>query len=95
MKTIAKLLAIVLISMHFISCSFEPQTSSPQITMDPYKDAQTCIKLYKSDKAEGIAYSETVIATYYIQGKREECDKFSDLVAQKMAEINFQFNNKN
>ena len=64
------------------SCS-----SSPQITMDPIKDAQTCIKLYEKDAVKGQVYMENVISTYYMKGKHDECDKFAITVTEKIAEI--------
>ena len=79
MKSVIKLLAIMFICVNIISCT--------SITMDPDKDAQTCIKLYKKDKAKGKAYMQEVICTYYMQGKHNEHDKFANIVAEKMAEI--------
>ena len=81
-KSVIKLLVIMFICMNIISC-----TLNPKITMDPYKDAQTCIKLYKKDKAKGKAYMQEVVCTYYMQGKHNEHDKFANIVAEKMAEI--------
>lgn len=85
MKSIFRLLAIMLICMNIISC-----TLNPEITMDPYKDAQTCIELYKRDKAKGTAYMQEVITTYYMQGKHDGHDKFASIVTEKMAEIDLQ-----
>ena len=85
MKAVIKLLAIMLICMNIISC-----TLNPKITMDPYKDAQTCIELYKRDKTKGTAYMQDVITTYYMQGKHDGHDKFASIVTEKMAEINLQ-----
>lgn len=75
---------LILCSITFIlsSCS-----TSPQITMDPIKDAETCIKLYEKDAAKGQAYMENVISTYYMQGKRNECDRFTITVTEKIAEM--------
>ena len=64
------------------SCS-----SSPQITMDPIKDAQTCIKLYEKDAVKGQIYMENVISTYYMKGKHNDCDKFTIAVTEKIARI--------
>lgn len=66
------------------SCS-----SNPQITMDPIKDAQTCIKLYEKDAIKGEAYMQDVIATYYMQGKHSEHDQFSSIVTEKIALMSF------
>ena len=85
MKSIFRLLAIMLICMNIISC-----TLNPEITMDPYKDAQTCIELYKRDKAKGTAYMQEVITIYYMQGKHDGHDKFASIVTEKMAEIDLQ-----
>ena len=85
MKSVIKLLAIVFICINIVSC-----TLAPKITMDPYKDAQTCIELYKRDKAKGTAYMQEVITTYYMQGKHNEHDKFASIVTEKMAEIDLQ-----
>lgn len=85
MKSVIKLLAIVFICINIVSCTLDPN-----ITMDPYKDAQTCIELYKKDKAKGTAYMQEVITTYYMQGKHNEHDKFASIVTEKMAEIDFQ-----
>ena len=52
-------------------------------------DAETCIKLYKKDAAKGEEYMQNVISTYYMQGKHSECDKFSNIVAEKIAEMSF------
>ena len=64
------------------SCS-----SSPQITMDPIKDAQTCIKLYEKDIIKGEAYMQDVTVTYYMQSKHSEHDKFISIVTEKIARI--------
>lgn len=85
MKSVIKLLVIMFICMNVTSC-----TLNPKITMDPYQDAQTCIELYKRDKAKGTAYMQEVITTYYMQGKHNEHGKFASIVTEKMAEIDFQ-----
>lgn len=85
MKSVIKLLAIVFICINIVSCTLDPK-----ISMDPYKDAQTCIELYKRDKAKGTAYMQEVITTYYMQGKHNEHDKFASIVTEEMAEIDFQ-----
>ena len=85
MKSVIKLLAIVFICINIVSCTLDPK-----ITMDPYKDAQACIELYKRDKAKGTAYMQEVITTYYMQGKHNEHDKFASIVTEEMAEIDFQ-----
>ena len=85
MKSVIKLLVIMFICMNVTSC-----TLNPKITMDPYQDAQTCIELYKRDKAKGTAYMQEVITTYYMQGKHDGHDKFASIVTKKMAEIDLQ-----
>ena len=85
MKSVIKLLAIVFICINIVSCTLDPK-----ITMDPYKDAQTCIELYKRDKAKGTAYMQEVITTYYMQGEHAGHDKFASIVTEKMAEIDLQ-----
>lgn len=85
MKSVIKLLVIMFICMNVTSC-----TLNPKITMDPYQDAQTCIELYKRDKAKGTAYMQEVITTYYMQGKHDGHDKFASIVTEKMAEIDLQ-----
>lgn len=85
MKSVIKLLVIMFICMNVTSC-----TLNPKITMDPYQDAQTCIELYKKDKAKGNAYMQEVITTYYMQGKHNEHDKFASIVTERMAKIDFQ-----
>lgn len=73
---------LCIVALLLSSCS-----SSPQITMDPIKDAQTCIKLYEKDAVKGQVYMENVISTYYMKGKHDECDKFAIIVTEKIAEI--------
>ena len=85
MKTITKSLTTLFVGLSILSC-----TSSPKITMDPIKDAQTCIKLYEKNEARGTAYMQEVISTYYMQGKHDEHDKFAEIVTRRMAEIDFQ-----
>ena len=85
MKAVIKLLVIMFICMNVTSC-----TLNPKITMDPYQDAQTCIELYKRDKAKGTAYMQEVVTTYYMQGKHARHDKFASIVTEKMAEIDLQ-----
>lgn len=82
MKAVIKLSVIMFICMNVTSC-----TLNPKITMDPYQDAQTCIELYKRDKAKGTAYMQEVVTTYYMQGKHDGHDKFASIVTEKMAEI--------
>lgn len=85
MKTSIKLLAVIFICMNMISC-----TLNPQITMDPYKDAQTCIKLYKKDAMKGQEYMGNVTTKYYMQGERSDLDKFSEIVTEEIARMSFQ-----
>lgn len=84
MKTFIKPFVTSLLSILILSC-----TSSPKITMNPIEDAKTCIKLYEKDEITGRAYMEEVIATYYMQGKRSECDKFSLIVAEEISRTSF------
>lgn len=83
LKTLSSITLITVVLL-CVSCSL-----NPQITMNPTKDAQTCIKLYEKDPTKGQAYMEEVITTYYMQGKNSECDKFSTIVAEKIAEMSF------
>lgn len=85
MKLSIKLLAVIFICMNIISC-----TLSPQITMNPYKDAQTCIKLYKSNVEKGQEYMDNVTTTYYIQGERSNLDKFLEIVTEEITTMSFQ-----
>lgn len=78
------LLIIMFSALLYGSCS-----SDPQITMDPVKDAQTCIKLYEKDTAKGDAYMQDVITTYYMQGKHSEHDQFASIVTEKIALMSF------
>lgn len=80
MKHKILLLTILTTGLIFFSCS-----SNPTITLDPVKDAQTCIKLYEKDFAKGEAYMQEVIMTYYMQGKHSEHDQFSSIVTEKIA----------
>lgn len=86
MKFILKILAVMFICIGITSCE---SNSTPQITMNYVDDAETCIKLYKKDAAKGEEYMQNVISTYYMQGKHSECDKFSNIVAEKIAEMSF------
>lgn len=86
MKPIFRMLAVMLICIGITSCK---SNSTPQITMNPIDDAQTCIKLYEKDAAKGEEYMQNVITTYYMQNKNSECDKFSSIVTEKIAEMSF------
>ena len=81
-------IAIAVLAICFIL--YISSSSNPEITMDPIKDAQTCIKLYEKDEARGTAYMQEVISTYYMQGKHDEHDQFAKIVTKRMAEIDFQ-----
>ena len=82
MKSRILLIVVLFLSNLLVSCS-----SNPQITMDPIKDAQTCLKLYEKDSAKGEAYMQDVIMTYYMQGKHSEHDKFASIVTEKIARM--------
>lgn len=84
MNTIKILFVATLFSTLFVACD-----STPQITMNPVKDAQTCIKLYKKDAMKGECYMQQVVTTYDMQGKGSECDRFSIIVADEIAKMHF------
>ena len=86
MKKAIKMFVVMFICLSISACEF---TSTPKITMNYIDDAETCIKLYKKDAAKGEEYMQNVISTYYMQGKHSECDKFSNIVAEKIAEMSF------
>ena len=86
MKPIFRMLAVMLICIGITSCK---SNSTPQITMNPIDDAQTCIKLYEKDAAKGEEYMQNVMFTYYTQDKHSECDNFLSIVTEKIAELSF------
>ena len=90
MKTIIKSLGMLLICLCCYSCFSSPQTLDTTITMDPIKDAQTCIKLYEKDPAKGKEYMENVIITYYMEDKNSKSDKFASIVTEEIAKMSFQ-----
>lgn len=86
MKIVIKMFVVMFVCLSISACEF---TSTPKITMNPIDDAQTCIKLYEKDAAKGEEYMQNVITTYYMQNKNSECDKFSSIVTEKIAEMSF------
>lgn len=86
MKPIFRMLAVMFICIGITSCE---SNSTPQITMNPIDDAQTCIKLYEKDAAKGEAYMQEVIFMYYMQDKHDEHDEFASIVTEKIAEMSF------
>lgn len=86
MKPIFRMLAVMFICIGITSCE---SNSTPQITMSPIDDAQTCIKLYEKDAAKGEAYMQEVIFMYHMQDKHDELDEFASIVTEKIAELSF------
>lgn len=86
MKSVIKILTIIFTCVNIVSCELQ---STPQITMNPINDAQTCIKLYKEDAIKGEEYMQDVITTYYMQGMHSEHDKFSSIVTTEIAKMQF------
>ena len=86
MKIVIKIYVIMLTCLSISACEF---TSTPKITMNPIDDAKTCIKLYEKNAAKGEKYMQDVITTYYMQNKNSDCDKFTTIVTEKIAEMSF------
>lgn len=86
LKNISKILLVVLVICISASCS-----TKPQITMDPVKDAETCIKLYKKNPYKAQEYMTAVMFKYDQEGNIDKELKFSDIVSRKIAEINMEY----
>lgn len=84
MKFAIRFLSVLFFCIIIASCTSE---TKPKVTMNPEKDAQTCIELYKKDFAKGQEYMDNAITTYYMQGKRSEYDKFAIIVTEAIAKM--------